>query len=598
MGDGNGFTMSAAYDSRLQLSQVEVDRAAQNGSTPVMKSHFDYYADASIKYGHDLMDERFDRAYRYDHVALLKEAFTGSEARDFLNGTYGTPATGPYWQSYQHDAFGNMTHRDNRFWSQLDGFTATYANNRRQGPGIAYDAEGNLTQDPDLRYAYDAAGNNATIFSPANSRTIAVSYDGDEQMVKRSETQPSYGKVTYYVRSSVLGGLVVTELNQQGQKQKGYVFGGGETLAEQQANLVKWRHENPVTGSRGSSFSDGSYAPEYEPDSMGVHVGFEDPYLNPGGGSVGPEFPMLINSGGTFDGGCTLDGMAVDCSWVMQLMSIGAAAQCPNNDCGPHWNPNRDGLGRSGWEILYLFDAGFSYQPLGPSTRPPGITRPTLKPPTAQTPAERQRRKEESRRQRAGIGGLGNNEGHDHLSESLIPVGFLFPQKAGQEFAHSRTPYVDQQVLSDCVDMLFGVTMTSFNPTERGRAGSFTGIGLDVIKHAGNRATYTIYNDVTRYSSEALTSGNANKNERVTGLSDPAYPWTNYTANNLSSMMEVLRTQVHELGHSLDVITGYRYKDKLDEGSGFRLGQTKGKPIEAGFKLEGCVAKYGGFRYR
>ncbi len=62
--------------------------------------------------------------------------------------------------------------------------------------------------------------------------------------------------------------------------------------------------------------------------------------------------------------------------------------------------------------------------------------------------------------------------------------------------------------------------------------------------------------------------------------------------------MEILKTQVHELGHSLDVITGYRYKGKTDDGEGIRLGQTKGKPIEAGFKLEGCVAKYGGFKYR
>ena len=41
----------------------------------------------------------------------------------------------------------------------------------------------------------------------------------------------------------------------------------------------------------------------------------------------------------------------------------------------------------------------------------------------------------------------------------------------------------------------------------------------------------------------------------VTGLTDPTYPWTNYTANNLSSSMKGLKTQVHELAHSIDVIT-------------------------------------------
>ena len=40
-------------------------------------------------------------------------------------------------------------------------------------------------------------------------------------------------EVEYYVRSSVLGGRVVTELNRQGQKQKGFVYLGGEVIAEQ-----------------------------------------------------------------------------------------------------------------------------------------------------------------------------------------------------------------------------------------------------------------------------------------------------------------------------------------------------------------------------
>jgi hypothetical protein len=35
--------------------------------------------------------------------------------------------------------------------------------------------------------------------------------------------------LTYYVRSSALGGKVITELDQSGQKQKSYVFAGGPT---------------------------------------------------------------------------------------------------------------------------------------------------------------------------------------------------------------------------------------------------------------------------------------------------------------------------------------------------------------------------------
>lgn len=95
------------------------------------------------------------------------------------------------------------------------------------------------------------------------SKWLTIVNDGNGQQVKRVETQ--YGNVistNYYLRSSVLGGKVITELSQSGQKQKGYVFAGEQVLAEQENNAVKWRHENPVTGSRGGSFANGFFQPE------------------------------------------------------------------------------------------------------------------------------------------------------------------------------------------------------------------------------------------------------------------------------------------------------------------------------------------------
>lgn len=129
-----------------------------------------------------------------------------------------------------------------------------------------------------------------------------------------------------------------------------------------------------------------------------------------------------------------------------------------------------------------------------------------------------------------------------------------------------------------------------FTETTLGSAGSFTGTGPDVINNSGNNSTFTITNNASKYSlddlkkiHENLSGTKLSKNERVTGLAPPDYPWVNYTANNLTPRLEVLKTQIHELGHSLDVITGIRYKDK---------------GIEAGFKLENCVRDRGGFKYR
>ena len=154
---GNNYTMSASYDSVLRPTRFQV--TAAGGQADVIKNDYSYYDDGNPKYMHNWLDERFDRAYGYDHRTMLKEAFSGSEAGDFVNNTSTPGATGPYRQIYQYDAFGNMTRRDNRFWSQSDVFTASYSNHRRTEAGYQYDADGNLLQDPDVTYGYDAAGN-------------------------------------------------------------------------------------------------------------------------------------------------------------------------------------------------------------------------------------------------------------------------------------------------------------------------------------------------------------------------------------------------------------------------------------------------------
>jgi hypothetical protein len=55
-------------------------------------------------------------------------------------------------------------------------------------------------------------------------------------------------------------------------------------------------------------------------------------------------------SGNPYDGpsGCTLDGQPLPCSFVMGFVNIGAAAQCPDNRCGPRHNGRRLGILGSG----------------------------------------------------------------------------------------------------------------------------------------------------------------------------------------------------------------------------------------------------------
>lgn len=99
---GNGFTENAAYNGRLQLTSFEVRKP--NNDLAMSSSH-QYYADGALKFSNNGLDERFDRAFRYDHVGRAAEAYSGSEARDFLNGTNTGSPTGPYRQSYQYNPF-------------------------------------------------------------------------------------------------------------------------------------------------------------------------------------------------------------------------------------------------------------------------------------------------------------------------------------------------------------------------------------------------------------------------------------------------------------------------------------------------------------
>jgi YD repeat-containing protein len=327
---GNGYTLAVSYNSRLQGTQFEVaGRPAQFGSSTVMKTQYQYYADGSLKFANDLLDERFDRANSYDHVAMLKEAYTGSESRDYVNGTNSGTQTGPYRQSYQHDVFANMTQRDNRFWSQSDSLTASYTNNRRVG--FTYDADGRLIQDDDLQYHYDAAGRSASIFDAEINKWLTLVRDGDGRLAKRVETQGSPITTAYYVRSSVLGGRIITELNQNGQKQKGYVFAGEQVLAEQQNNVVTWKYTNPLTGSRGGASTDGQFNRDVEPDPTGVNVGLVDPFLFCCTGPPAEPFvPMLTGDSGSCGSNpncttCYLDGFEIGCDRAMHLLDIGAA---------------------------------------------------------------------------------------------------------------------------------------------------------------------------------------------------------------------------------------------------------------------------------
>lgn len=187
-------------------------------------------------------DPRLDRSYEYDRVGRLWAAHTGVEARITIGEEAGgqTP-DGPYSYNYHYDQWGNMTQRVG--WGGHSQMTASYTNNRRAGPG--YDVSGNLTSHGTASYSYDGAGRQASAQEPGYQ--LAHGYDGDGQRVRKVEQ----GQEWYYLRSSVLGGVVIGELNGtqpwRGTWHRGYIYLGGQQLAQQVSGTVLWAHSDPVT---------------------------------------------------------------------------------------------------------------------------------------------------------------------------------------------------------------------------------------------------------------------------------------------------------------------------------------------------------------
>ena len=77
------------------------------------------------------------------------------------------------------------------------------------------------------------------------------------------------GTPTYYLRSTVLGGQIVAELNSSGSMTRGFVYQGSELLAVQQNNQVSWVHEDPVVKSKRVTNSSGNVVSTVELDPWG-----------------------------------------------------------------------------------------------------------------------------------------------------------------------------------------------------------------------------------------------------------------------------------------------------------------------------------------
>lgn len=359
-----GSPLSLSYNSRL---------LPKSYALAGVQTAYEYHNDGSIKFANDQSGsfDIKDRAYSYDSAGRLQHAYSGLEARNFVdNETGGTP-DGPYEHQYFYDRWGNLIQDSSRFWTRTTTTSNTYDVNNRI-PGWSYDAEGNVLSRNELattvspfvpaKYTFDAAGrqvgstqtrsynleNGRETWQFVNSQTL----DGDNQLthyvhvrnVSFGNPQLPPGSGTdaeaYLLRSSVLGGRVISEYRGDGSWFKTYAYSGGERLGEHASwpagTQSFWETYDPVTGDRLRTISNGAVVESSTLDPGGADVGSEDPFPPDGSGAedgglggLTKTVPFItpIEGGGAK---CILDGLEIECGRI----TGNSSDQCPNNDCG------------------------------------------------------------------------------------------------------------------------------------------------------------------------------------------------------------------------------------------------------------------------
>ena len=268
IGYGNGKTLSIGYDSRLRMTSWDVANVmgwSYAYDTPSIHENTNRVAFANNLYDHTL-----DRSYDYDNVGRLIASHTGVEGRGHAGyAPWGSP-DGPYAQNYSYDQLGNGTWRNG--WGAVNSqysYAPQFVNNKMTvnpvtGAAVQYDASGNLVNDGQQTFTYDATGQQAY----ASSTGLTQNYDGNGLRTKKTDG----GATIYYLRSSVLGGQVIAEITSSGLWQRGYVYLGGQMLAVQDSG-VYWVHQDPVTKSQRLTNSAGNIASWVDMDPWGGETG-------------------------------------------------------------------------------------------------------------------------------------------------------------------------------------------------------------------------------------------------------------------------------------------------------------------------------------
>ncbi len=543
MAYNNGRTLSVQYDNRLRPTEWSIPNVLR------LQYNYTWERDGRVGFVRNPDDETLDRYYGYDHVGRLTVSRSGNEARLAIGEQVPLLYNGPYSQGYQYDKWGNITSREG-WGGENPSFSATYTNNKRDG--LTYGPAGHVVSDGGQTFTYDATGQQATASFPGY--LLEQYYDGDGLRVKKSDA----GTATLYLRSSVLGGQVVAELNGAGSWQRGYVYLGSQLCAIQQSG-VYWVHQDPLVKSKRVTNSTGNVVSTVELDPWGGNTNKSNSdafqphrfttYERDLNGSDEAMFRRYNRWWSRFDQPDPYGG-SYNMTNPQSFNRYAYAHNDPVNSVDPTGLDVEVEWQEFNCETRQEFGIGILDMAFGP-----------------QGPCQ-------------GSGGGGDSGGGGG--------------GGGGGDSQNTPAHFDNDKFNNCVDTLFGV---SHAPTSDGKSvglapmrngiGSYTGFSM--LTHT----RFTIFTDGQSKNSKQIgIEGGAKPGTTAVGLTFSSAPYLNWIASdyvqnpNVASIFN-LANQVHETGNAIADIIAQKFS-----------GYVKPKPInsepfggdtDSGAALEECV---------
>ncbi len=133
----------------------------------------------------------------------------------------------------ENDVWGNITssHVVSTFNDPIDK-TKIYNFYNNRETSWQYDSDGRVTNDTERKYLYNYSGGMAGIIKPDDSASTFHTVDGNGLIIKRAAFEGGGVTEVFYIRSTVLGNVVLTEVKSNGSRKRTFVYGFGRTLAE------------------------------------------------------------------------------------------------------------------------------------------------------------------------------------------------------------------------------------------------------------------------------------------------------------------------------------------------------------------------------